>query len=53
MFLAKLKEGGRPFWNGKAQTYSINYLINYYKSGHHPIPTRENKNILAIFKINQ
>ena len=27
--------------------------VNYYKSVHHPIPTRDNRDILAIFKINQ
>ena len=48
MFLAKLKGEGRPFWNGKAWTYPMNYLLHvgvmlYYKSVHHPIPTRENR----------
>ena len=27
--------------------------VNYYKSVHHPIPTRGNKEHPAIFKINQ
>ena len=26
---------GRPFWNGKAYTYPMNYLLHV----HHPIPT--------------
>ena len=27
--------------------------VKYYKSVHHPIPVRENREHLAIFKINQ
>ena len=27
-FLAKLKGEGRPFWNVKAYTYLINYLLH-------------------------
>ena len=27
LFLAKLKREGRPLWNGKPQTYPINYLL--------------------------
>ena len=49
LFWAKLKEEVRPFWNGKAYTYPMNYLlhvgvinVNYYKSVHHPVLTREN-----------
>ena len=51
LFLATLKKGkGRPFLNGKAETYPLNYLlatcgvnVNCYKSIHHPIRTRENR----------
>ena len=56
LFLAKLKREGRPFWNGKAQNYPMNYLlhvdgnVNYYKSVHHPIPTRENREYLGNFQ---
>ena len=27
--------------------------VNYYKSIHHPIPTRGKENIVAIFKISE
>ena len=49
LFLAKLKGEVRPFWNGKAHTYPMNLCltcggnVNYCKSVHQPIPTRENK----------
>ena len=55
LFLAKLKEEVRPFWNGKALTYkaflewksidlSLASLtcrsnVNYYERIRHPIPT--------------
>ena len=56
LFLAKLKGEGRPFWNGKAKTYPMNYLlhvgdnINYYKSVHHCLPTSENRKHLGNFQ---
>ena len=28
LFLAKLKGEGRIFWNGKAKTYPMNYLLH-------------------------
>ena len=37
--LAKLKGEGRSFWNGKAWTYPINYLLHMVVI----IPTPENK----------
>ena len=49
LFLAKLKGEVRPFWNGKPQTYPMNFSLtcggnnSYYKSVHQPIPIRENK----------
>ena len=49
LFLAKLKGEGRPSWNGKAETYPMNYIsymwgdVNYYKSVHLPIPTSKNR----------
>ena len=49
LFLTKLKGEVRPFWNAKAETYRMNYLlhmgvinVNYYKSLLH-LPTRENR----------
>ena len=47
-FVPGQTEGRRPFWNGKALTYPMNYLlhvgnVNYYKSVHQPIPTRGNR----------
>ena len=47
LFLAKLKGKGGPFLKEKGYTYEL-YLtcgvnINYYKSVHHLIPTRENR----------
>ena len=54
LFLAKLKGEEKPFWNGKSWTYSMNYLlhvlspnVNYCKSVDHPIPTRENRELLG------
>ena len=51
LFMAKLKGEGRPFWNGEKHSlilYTISYMVggsnvSYYKSPHHPIPTRANK----------
>ena len=50
---------GRPFWNGKNidLLYELSLTcggsVNYYKSVHHPIPTRENKKHPENFEINQ
>ena len=44
--LAKLKGEGRSFWNGKAWTYPINYLLHMVVI----IPTPENKEHPANFQ---
>ena len=58
LFLAKLKGEVRYFWNGKAQTYPMNYLLhvgvmltNIYKSVHQPIPTSENMEHSGNFRV--
>ena len=50
LFLAKLNGEVRPFWNGKAWTYSLSHElfltcegnVNFYKSVDQPSPAREN-----------
>ena len=46
LFLAKLKVEGRPFWSiDLSSELSLTYggNVNFYKSVHHPIPTRGNR----------
>ena len=56
MFLVKLKGEEGLFGIGKhILILSLTFWgnVNYYKSVYHHIPTRENRDFLAIFKINQ
>ena len=59
LFLFKMKEEGRPFWNRKAKTYPMNYLlhmgvtfITIIKVFIILFTLVRIRNILAIFKIN-
>ena len=45
LFLAKLKEEGKPFWNGEMHSLIFGWggNVNYYKSAHHSIPPQGNR----------
>ena len=45
LYLAKLKGKGRLCWSGKAETYPLacGGNVSYYKSAHHGISTRGNR----------
>ena len=51
LFLDKLEGEGRLFWRGKSISHIGGVgIVNYYKSVHHPIPTRGNREHPANFQ---
>ena len=53
LFLAKLEREGRPFWSidlSSKLSLTCGKNVNYYKSVHHPIPTRRNREHYGNFK---